>query len=90
MGGVVPGLAGALIELPQLWSQAEVLPSPSPVPREPRVYAWYFHNARLACRPLTVQSVMRRSRIGTWAEDRSSESARPGKMTCISPVTQYT
>lgn len=26
----------------RLWSRAEVLASPSPVPREPGVYAWYF------------------------------------------------
>ncbi|CRI66925.1 conserved exported hypothetical protein [Thiocapsa sp. KS1] len=27
-----------------LWSSAEVLASPSPVPREPGVYAWYFRH----------------------------------------------
>ena len=26
----------------RLWSRADVLASPSPVPREPGVYAWYF------------------------------------------------
>ena len=28
----------------RLWSRAEVLSSPSPVPREPGVYAWYFRD----------------------------------------------
>ncbi|MFB1498000.1 MAG: GIY-YIG nuclease family protein [Thiocapsa sp. N5-Cardenillas] len=28
----------------RLWSRAEVLASPSPVPREPGVYAWYFRD----------------------------------------------
>ena len=26
----------------RLWSRAEILTSPSPVPREPGIYAWYF------------------------------------------------
>ena len=28
----------------RIWSRTEVLASPSPVPREPGVYAWYFRN----------------------------------------------
>ena len=28
----------------QLWSRSEVLAPPSPVPRSPGVYAWYFRN----------------------------------------------
>ncbi len=43
-GRVVPDLADALLEPPGLWSRAEVLASPSPVPREPGAYAWYFRD----------------------------------------------
>jgi hypothetical protein len=34
--------AAEILEPARLWSRAEVLASPSPVPREPGVYAWYF------------------------------------------------
>lgn len=34
-----------LFEPPRVWSRAEVLSSPCPVPREPGVYAWYFKEA---------------------------------------------
>ncbi len=32
-----------LLSPTKLWSRAEILSSPSPVPRAPGVYAWYFH-----------------------------------------------
>lgn len=32
----------ALTEPPRLWSRAEVLTRPCPVPKSPGVYAWYF------------------------------------------------
>ncbi len=31
-----------LLDPGHLWSRQEVLATPSPVPREPGVYAWYF------------------------------------------------
>jgi hypothetical protein len=37
-------LPPALLAPARLWSRAEVLASPSPVPREPGVYAWYFRD----------------------------------------------
>ncbi|MFE8034658.1 hypothetical protein [Thiohalocapsa marina] len=46
-GRVVQGIADALLEPPRLWSRAEVLASPSPVQREPGVYAWYFRDIPL-------------------------------------------
>jgi hypothetical protein len=38
----IPPPAPELLEPERLWSRSEVLASPSPVPREPGVYAWYF------------------------------------------------
>jgi hypothetical protein len=34
--------AAAITHPSRLWSRAEVLARPSPVPREPGVYGWYF------------------------------------------------
>jgi hypothetical protein len=36
--------SGPLLAPTRLWSRGEVLAAPSPVPREPGVYAWYFHD----------------------------------------------
>ena len=33
-----------LLRPQRLWSRAEILSRPSPVPKAPGVYAWYFRN----------------------------------------------
>ena len=41
----------ALTDPPRLWSRAEVLTRPCPIPRSPGVYAWYFRTPP-TCTPL--------------------------------------
>lgn len=40
-------MGNQLIDPARLWYRSEVLGSPSPVPREPGVYAWYFREIPL-------------------------------------------